>query len=413
MSTTALQVGLIGIGGYGRTHFEMLRDLEARGKVRLRAIADPTLNRLPEIRERLKDARIPCYETDAAMRDGEPGLDFVVIASPIPLHDEMVRRWLETDAWIYLEKPPVPTIQQLRELLSLDDRRRVRVGFQMIHMAPLRRLKQWILEGKLGEIRRLSVVAGWPRNHAYYHRSAWAAKLMVGDKPTFDGPATNALSHVIHNIMFLAGADTESFSAPELISGEFYRAREIESYDLATLSGEFASGARFDVGLAHCVDRIVQPQLLVEGTRATAQLDQSSFLLTCSDGSREEADQASVNAAAKLRTYETFLSQVRGESPKIASTLEDCIPYSLATCGGLISSGNIHSIPDAAKHPYGIDEASGINVPGLNAALVRLGETGESLASQKIPWAVSGNRMQSADVQSIDLSRFCSAPREN
>jgi len=397
-----LQAALIGVGGFGRSHFRHLIDLQSQGRIQLRAVADPTIDRLPEIRAQLQDAHIPCYPSDQEMQEKEADLDFVTISSPIPLHEEMVRRWLKSRAWIYLEKPPVPTIQQLREIIALDTDQRVRVGFQQVHHPAIRQLKAWILEGRFGKLRRISAVAGWPRTDAYYQRSPWAAKLLIHGKACFDGPATNALAHPIQNLMFLAGDQSESFGIPSSMNGEFYRARDIESYDAVTLSGQFPSGVTFDIGFAHCVETPLASQLRVEGSRATAVLNQENFSLTCSDENKAQ----SFKPETIPPMYDAFLNQVAQTSPPAASTLQDCLGYSLVTCGGLLSSGEIFPIPASAKHGYGIDEAAGIHVPELNEALKKFGETGESFVDQGISWAKKGRVIDTASITSLDLSTY-------
>ena len=73
-------------------------------------------------------------------------------------------------------------------------------------------------------------------------------------EPIFDGPATNAMADLIHNAMFLASEQPGDYAVPVEMTAELYRARPIESYDVACLRGSFASGVVFSAALTHATE---------------------------------------------------------------------------------------------------------------------------------------------------------------
>ena len=93
----------------------------------------------------------------------ESTLDVIVIATPIPFHLQMTLDCLERDVFIYLEKPPVPLVQQWEAMRAANKHQRIGVGFQMISSSWVRKLKAAIIEGRLGRVREIRIGACWPR----------------------------------------------------------------------------------------------------------------------------------------------------------------------------------------------------------------------------------------------------------
>ena len=396
-----LRAGLIGTGGYGAEHLRRLTLLEDAGDITLAAVADPTLDDQGSLASKLAARGVKCYPSDSAMLSED--LDLVVIASPIPLHEEMALRWLGHGAHILLEKPPVPTIQQLRSLIAADVESRIRIGFQLIHLPGLRLAKDWVREGRIGDLRRVAVGACWPRADAYYARSSWAGALMHGDRPAFDGPATNALSHVIHNLSFLAGAGAEEFARPATVQGEFYRVRPIPSYDLASIRGEFEGSVAYDITLAHCVGENFGSRIEATGTEGSIMIDSTHTECRGPDGQVVERINSGWEQCFEAM-YQRFLGGTREPSSGGPSTLADCEPYSVITCGGLLSSGVIRELPK--DHYERRDPDGQYIVHGLDAAVRRSLETGESFHSQGVPWAWESESLRAADVTHLQLDAF-------
>lgn len=405
--TKPLTTALIGVGGYGGVHLRDLRRLEAGERLRLLAVADPFLDKpgLAGVRSELVAAGVTCYPDYRALFSSHPKLDFVVIVTPIPSHEEIVVAALQSGARIYLEKPPVPTIQQWMRLVELDRDGRIAVGFQMLAMKHLRTLREWITAGQLGRIRAISFGGLWPRSSTYFQRAEWAGRLQLNGEPVFDGPATNALSHIINNVMFLAGAETgETCATPVKVGGEFYRVREdIESYDLACLHGEFAGGIVFAGVLGHCASEKFPYEIRVHGERGTAWL--------CDDGARLGSDldlPASHDPLAKDRAeadhYDETCLWAAGLREHPVCSLRDTEGYLRTVNTALVSSGGIHPVPTNAVERRG-DERDYIAVASnLNSAVQQVLATACPLDACGLNWTRSGHRMETGSVNSLDLS---------
>ena len=376
-------IGATGIGGY---HLAAIRKLVEEGLVRLAAVVDPALAQRSDLRAEFDAAGATSYLDYGAMLRQEANLEAVVIAAPIPFHLEMTLACLKRDAFIYLEKPPVPLIQQWETLFAADTHRRVAVGFQMITSRWVQECKRAITQGKLGTLQEIRLAACWPRLDRYYGRNSAAGRMSVHGEPIFDGPATNALAHLIHNVMFLAGEGADAFDVPVEITAELYRARPIESYDVACLRGKFRSGVSFTAALTHATEEELPYQFEVRGSEGWARVSndgaafESSFpcIFDCVESFEQLVD----------KTHRQFLAFARGEQPRATTSLRDTRGYILATNGMLLSSGGIHPIAPEHLRRYQRGNEGGYDVAGLREAVAASFQTGQLFSELDLPWSV-------------------------
>ena len=412
-SPKPLVTALIGVGGYGSVHLRHLHRLESEGRLQLVAVADPFLDTpaLAGVRSELVASDVRCYPDYITLFSGWPDLDLVVIVAPIPAHEEMVVAALRSGARIYLEKPPVPTIQQWSRLVELDHDGRVTVGFQLLAMDHLRTLRQWITAGHLGRIRAISFGGLWPRGSAYFRRAEWAGRLQLHGEPVFDGPATNALSHIVNNVMFLVGAEEKKTCAiPSKVGGEFYRVRaDIESYDLACIHGEFSCGTRFSGVVGHCAAKEFPYEIRVHGERGSAWLSE--------DGARLESDldlHANHDPLAAERAsvafYEETCLWASGLRERSVCSLRDTEAFLRTVNTALVSSGQIHLVPASAIECCGDKRGHIAVVPGLIAAVRQVLDDACHLADCGLTWTRPGQLVNTASVNNLDLTAFVRPP---
>jgi len=405
METEAIPFGLIGAGGIGHVHIAALRELHYAGSVRFTAIADPFFKDAA-VRQELQALGIRWYGDYKEMLRDEKGLKAVTIATPIPLHFSMASACIERGLFVLLEKPPAPLIGQLDKLIEMDRDERVAINFQTVHLPALQRVKTCIGDGRLGNLTEIRVAAGWPRGASYYARAKWAGRLTVGDEPVFDGPATNALAHQIHNAMYLAASAApggRDFDEPVEVQGELYRARKIESYDVASLRGWFASGVIFSATLAHPVREALPFTVEARGTAGWARMSK--------DGSGFESSIPGQNGESETpfndlvaRVYQQFIESMRGGQNALLTRLRDARGYVLATNAMWVSSGGIHDIGSEWQQTYENNGDTAIEVTGLTEALKEGFATGKLLSELNVPWAHSTRPVSTRPLDEISFS---------
>jgi predicted dehydrogenase len=362
-------VGLIGVGGFGASHRKALEQLEAEGLARLVCVADPADKILADTRRTLESRGVRWYLDHASLLEMDTRLDAVAIAAPIHLHMEIATAAISRDLFVYLEKPPVPLVQQLNDLLALAAHKKVGVGFQLVNSQPVQQLKLWVTQGALGKLQSIRVCGCSPRSADYYARAPWAGKMIYDGKPVFDGPATNALSHWLHNIMYLAGGKMDEFDLPVDVEAELYRTRTIEGYDLICMRGHTKSGVSFHYAVTHATEKAMPCTLEVVGSRGRAWIVENSVVAGNNLGLPQSARPC---VDPFLESWRQFVRFARAEQPRVATRLEDTRGYVLATNAALASSGGIHDIGHTRND--GDQDASKLDLVELVERSVREGK---------------------------------------
>ena len=85
---------------------------------------------------------------------GDPNVDAVVIATPVPTHYELARRALEAGKHVLVEKPPAMKGAEMDELVRLAAERDLVLmpGHLLLYHPGVRKLKELVDAGDLGEV---------------------------------------------------------------------------------------------------------------------------------------------------------------------------------------------------------------------------------------------------------------------
>src|SRR5438105_10522227 len=159
-----IRIAVIGAGGYAG--FLVDRLLELPDRCRVVALVS---------RRGKEDARVAaCMEKGAQVYASADVMwqnintgncDAVMVPTGIDTHFLYTSEALKRGFHVLLEKPPVPTIQELDELSDLQKKsgKSIAVGFQFLYIESAQKPKQLLTSGALGKIRRVRGVAAWPR----------------------------------------------------------------------------------------------------------------------------------------------------------------------------------------------------------------------------------------------------------
>lgn len=395
-----LNLGFIGVGGYGRHQLEGFLPFQASGRIRIRALADPAPAALAAVQlpraERFLDYREMLDQAE---------LDAVVICAPIHSHKEITLRAAERDLFVLLEKPPVPLVSDLRELIAADRFRRVMVAFQHIYKPLARRMKEAVWRGDIGRPIAISAQGLWPRTSEYYERSPWAGELFQSGRPVLDGPCTNAMAHFLNSLFFLAGKGPAQFARPERLAGEVYRARPIASYDIGAVRGTLDQGMKFSALFAHAAAEKTPVRTSVLGTEGEVELldDATKY--------RDPRGEIFAGSDGRDELRHAFLAFVEGAVEKNLTSLAAMEPYLLATNMMFQSSGGIHAIAPGfveVCHP-GTPEAV-FSVRGLRELFRSSSERMNSFREIGMPWAIEQRMISAEDFNEHQMLDFLSDP---
>ncbi len=387
-----LSVALVGVGGYGQAHLKTLAALEPEGMFRLTDVVDPDPERLPECFRDLEGKGIRWHRNWEELCAEPVFPDCVLLVLPISLHAKYTRLAYERGAWVYLEKPPVPLLSEIDELIEMErfeGQKRTQVGFQFAYSKQMEVLRGWLSEGRLGRVIRYRLSGCRPRTDAYYQRAPWAGRIQCDGRAVLDGPVTNALAHGVQDIFAIEAAATGQVSLPVTVSAELYRSRDIESYDMASWHGEFPSGAKFAIALSHASAKILPTVLEIIGTEGTATLSGEGKALSASFTPEFiSGDEPTMQLA--LRAF--FLAVHEGNRPLLG--LEEVRPFVAATNAMVVAAGKIHDIPQ--EYHQEITTSHGVmhDVTGIHEFSRKAVQHGETFSHVGAPWGNPGGTLR-------------------
>lgn len=232
-----ISVLLVGTGGYAGLYVNELLHKERGKRFRVVGAVDPYAKQSESGRE-LIERGVPVYETVEDFYK-EHTAQIACIATPICFHREQAVCCMEHGTDVLCEKPICGSLEEAYQMKQVKEQtgRLLAIGFQWSFSDGIRKLKQDIMDGVYGKIRRIRTIVYYPRNLDYYRRGiGWAGKrrLETGEW-LLDSVASNATAHFLHNMLFLTGDKMDRSAEPKKIEAEIYRANPIEMFDTCAL----------------------------------------------------------------------------------------------------------------------------------------------------------------------------------
>lgn len=159
-----MRIGVVGMGLRGGLAFLAHRPDQDISVV---ALADPDESVYGRFREKVG---AEAFVTDDARRLTDQNLDAVFVLSPDDLHEEHACLFLEAGIPVYLEKPMAITIEGCDRILqtAMATRTKLYLGHNMRHFQVVRKMKEWIDKGMIGQVK-----TAWCRHFVSYGGDAY------------------------------------------------------------------------------------------------------------------------------------------------------------------------------------------------------------------------------------------------
>lgn len=222
---------------------------------------------------------IPIYaDIESFFRDDNTA-DLTVISSPLQYHVPQSIVALKSGSNVLVDKPVGVTPGELKRLIAVRNQtgRWVEVGYQWSFSEAIQHLKRDILDDKFGKPLRMKTICLWPRPYAYFNRNNWAGKIRTDDGSlVLDSVANNACAHFLHNMFFLTGTEMNLSSVPESVTGQRFRAYDIENFDTVVCRSITDSGAEILFYASHVTEMTVNPSFEFEFEKAVIRMDENS-----------------------------------------------------------------------------------------------------------------------------------------
>ena len=145
----------IAVAGCGYWGPNLIRNFSALPEVKVTHVVDTDSKRLEHIK-----SLFPAVETVLSFDDmvSNPDIDCVAIATPVHLHHSLAKKSLEAGKHTFIEKPMASSSEQCIELnaLAAENNLTLMVGHTFIYTPAVRKIKELIEAGDLGDIYYIS-----------------------------------------------------------------------------------------------------------------------------------------------------------------------------------------------------------------------------------------------------------------
>ena len=372
-----VRIALVGPHGFGAVHLRRLAALEENGTAHLVGVVDVAAPPAG-----LEDLHHESLTDLLAATTGEDRPEIVIIATPIDTHVPLATEALAAGLDVYLEKPPVPSLEDHWRLLEAAQQagRAVQIGFQARGGAGVDVLRDEVATGSLGPVTAVHVHGAWQRDRAYYARSRWAGKRRLNGHRVADGVATNPLAHAVHAGLAIAGIDEVADIAS--VTTELRRAHDIQADDTTFLRIDpVAEGPSVVCALTTTAPEQESPWIEIAGPRGRHRLHYTDdrSLRTLEGDETEELDHD------RIDLVENLIAHVRDREVPLLSSLSSTGVFSAVLEA-------IQSVPDPLPIEQDVDwvgegpEAHPV-VRDINAILQRALAEGRPFSEIGVSWA--------------------------
>ncbi|MFE0514668.1 Gfo/Idh/MocA family protein [Streptomyces sp. NPDC058964] len=256
-----IRAAVVGAGAIGRgSHLPALARLAEEGETEVVAAVDIDAGAVGAF---CAEAGIPHAYTDLDRMLREQRPDLVTICTPPPLHRAQTVAALRAGAWVWCEKPPVPTLADFDAIEAeegCDGGPYAAIVFQHRFGSGSRHVRRLLAERALGRPLVAHCQTTWYRDSAYYAvpwRGRWHTE---GGGP--------AMGHGIHQMDLLLDL-LGPWSEVRAMAGRLVH--DVETEDVSTALVRFGNGA-----MATVVNSVLSPdevsRIRIDCERATVEL---------------------------------------------------------------------------------------------------------------------------------------------
>jgi predicted dehydrogenase len=285
--STPVCIGVVGLGYWGPN---LARNFDALPDATLAWICDGSEEVLDRVAARFPGARATTSLEDLVE---DPGLDAVVIATPVPTHAEVALRVLEAGKHCFVEKPLAQSTEEAEAVVEAARRagRTLMVGHLLEYHPGLERLKDLVDSGELGDV-----------HYIYGNR------LNLGKLRREENALWSLGAHDVSVILRLAGEEPVECHA----HGESYMQESVEDVVFCYL--RFPSGVAAHLHLSW-LDPHKERRFTVVGSKKMATFDDMALegKLTLYDKGFDQTYQGYGEYIA--RSGDVFSPQISNEEP--------------------------------------------------------------------------------------------------
>lgn len=143
-----LKIAVVGCGYWGPN---LIRNLYSLSDCKVEMVCDLDEKRLEHMKTLYANVKTTTNYDD--LIDNQD-IDAICIATPVRFHFEMARKSLQANKHTFIEKPMASSVKECEELIDLAEKHglTLMIGHTFIYSSPVRKIKEIISNGDLGEI---------------------------------------------------------------------------------------------------------------------------------------------------------------------------------------------------------------------------------------------------------------------
>lgn len=268
-----IKVAIIGVSGFGDVHYRDLIRYQERGELQI--IGAAIINQEEEAEKCSKLRSVGCEiftDYKAMLKQLKGSLDICFIPTGISMHVPMAIAAMQAGANVFVEKPVTALLSELEVIKKAekDTGKFVAVGYQTIYQPAIAKIKNTILDGKLGKVHTIKFHGISVRDKAYYNRNNWAGCIKNGDNWILDSPFNNAMAHQVNLLCFFAGKTFESSAKLKTVQAELFKVNpSIENADNAAIEIITEDNKKLLYYVTHNAKDNPEPQLIIAGDKGS------------------------------------------------------------------------------------------------------------------------------------------------
>jgi predicted dehydrogenase len=147
-----IQIAVVGCGYWGPN---LIRNFRYLSDCQVQIVCDVKDDRLSHMRQLYPEVKTT-NAFDHILQNSD--IDAIAIATPVRLHFEMAKAVLQAGKHVFIEKPMASSVDECKELIKLAETQNLTImlGHTFIYSPPVRKAKEIIDYGDIGEIQYIS-----------------------------------------------------------------------------------------------------------------------------------------------------------------------------------------------------------------------------------------------------------------
>ncbi len=406
----AVNLGIIGVGGFAKSHLASIRRCEEKGECRLAAavIRNPDKKDYLDTEQELRKQNVSIYRDYKTMfaKEGDT-VDCMIIPCGIDQHEELTVRACEAGFHVMCEKPVAGTIAEavhMRDAVRSTDSI-CAIGFQDIFSPSIQKIKRIAIDKTLGNLLGARTYALWPRISAYYKRNDWAGRLYANKKFIFDSPMQNATAHFLNAMLYVAGEEPHKSANPEKVYGECYRAQDIESSDTQYIRVHTDTGVCIEFTVTHATSDHEGPHAVYQFEKGsiTWEMGGTAYVYEKRPDGDAIVTESFDNQGENIHdnVFLDTIDAIRNQRQPLCN-IENALQHTRCIENLYKSSGGIHQIPQrylshlqVTEEAYNLDSSVDMSreyntvIRDVEKVILDMFEEGKSFYEAGVEWSVT------------------------